>query len=126
MYEISLDRQLPTGIVPLDILHNLNHKQSCELIILLLNTGQTDIKLLRNTVLGLLSRINNVDSIHKVSWEKMQTTKNEDTSTTTQEPQTQKLLPAFPEKVSFQIHANDDSKLTITLQDADIPQKVRN
>ena len=56
----------------------------------------------------------------------MQTTKNEDTSTTSEEMQTQKLLPTFPEQSSFQIHANDDSKLAIKLQDADIPQEVRN
>ena len=67
-----------------------------------------------------------MDCIHEVSWEKIQNTKNEDTSTTTQEPQTQKQLPAFPEYSSFQIHGNDNSKLAITLQDADIPQEVRN
>ena len=37
----------------------------------------------------------------KVSWEKIQNTKNEDTSTATQEPQTQKLLPTFPEHSSY-------------------------
>ena len=37
-----------------------------------------------------------------------------------------KLPPTFPEQSSFQIHANDDSKPAIALQDADIPQKVRN
>ena len=67
-----------------------------------------------------------MDSIHEVSWEKMQTTKNEGTSTTSQGPQTQKLLPTFSEKSSFQVHANDGSKLAITLQDAEIQQKVRN
>ena len=46
LYEINLDRQLPTGIIPLDVLHNLNHKQPGDLIIPLLNKGQTDVKLL--------------------------------------------------------------------------------
>ena len=51
---------------------------------------------------------------------------NKDASAATGESQTQKLLPTFPEQSSFQIHANDDSKLAIMLQDTDIPQKVRN
>ena len=107
-------------------MHNLNHKQPGELIVPLLNIAQTDVKLLKNTVLGSLNQLDNVDSIHEVSWEKIQNTKNEDTSTANQEPQTQKLLPAFLEHSSFQIHANDNSKPAITLQDADIPWEVRN
>ena len=82
LYEINLDRQLLTSIIPLDMLHNLNHKQPHELMIPLLNMAHTDVKLLKNTVLGLFSRVDNVDYIHEVSWEKMQTTKNKDTSTT--------------------------------------------
>ena len=66
-----------------------------------------------------------MDSIQEVSWEKIQDTKNENTNTTAWEPQTQKLPPTFPKHSNFQIHANDNSKLAITLQDADIPQDVR-
>ena len=42
LYKINLDRQLPTGIIPLDIMHNLNHKQPGELIVPPLNIAQTD------------------------------------------------------------------------------------
>ena len=55
----------------------------------------------------------------------MQTTKNEIPGITSQELQAQKLLPAFLEQSNFQIHAHDDSKLTIKLPDADIPQIVK-
>ena len=126
MYEINLDRQLPTGIIPLNVIHNQNHKQPSELMLPLLNIAQTDVTLLKNTVLGSLNGIDNVDSIHEVSWEKIQNTKNDDTSTVTWEPQTQKLLPAFSEQSSFQIHANNNNKPAFTLHDADIPQEVRN
>ena len=108
------------------MLHNINHKQPCKLVIPLLNTAHTDVKLFKNTVLGSFSRVNNVDSIHNISWERLQTTKDEQPDTTSQDSQTQKLLPAFPEQSSFQIHANDDSKLVIKPQDADIPQIVKN
>ena len=53
--------------------------------------------------------------------------KNEVFGIAAQDPQTQtqKLLPAFPKHSSFQIHANDNSKPAIMLQDADIPQNIR-
>ena len=101
LYEINLDRKLPAGLILLDVIHNLNHKQPGELVIPLLHVGHTDVKLLKNTILGSFNQINNVYSIHEVSWEKIQDTKNEDTSTVTWEPQTQKLLPTFPEHSNF-------------------------
>ena len=51
--------------------------------------------------------------------------KNEAISIAAQDPQTQKLLPAFPKHSNFQIHASDNSKPAIMLQDVDIPQNVR-
>ena len=66
LFEINLDRQLPKGIIPLDMLHNINHKQPHELIILLLIMAHTDVKLFKNTVLCLLGRVNNIASIHNL------------------------------------------------------------
>ena len=45
LYEINLDRKLPAGIIPLNVIHNFNHKQPGELVIPLLSVGHTDIKL---------------------------------------------------------------------------------
>ena len=50
LFEISLDRQLLNGLIPLDVLHSIKNKQPQEMIILLLNTVNTDVKLLKNTV----------------------------------------------------------------------------
>ena len=50
LFEINLDRQLPKDIIPLDVLHSINHKQPHELIIPLLNMAPVDVKLLKNTV----------------------------------------------------------------------------
>ena len=47
LFEINLDRQLPKSIIPLDMLHNMNHKQPHDLIIPLLNMTHTDVKLLK-------------------------------------------------------------------------------
>ena len=78
------------------MLHNISHKQPCELVMPLLNTAHTDVKLLKNTVLGLFNRVNDVDHVQELSWEKATT--NKDAGTTPQESQAQRLLPAFAEQ----------------------------
>ena len=65
------------------MLHNISHKQPHELVIPLLNMVHTDVKFLKNTILGLFNRVNDVDHIQELSWEK--TTKNKDANTTSQE-----------------------------------------
>ena len=77
-------------------------QQQQELIILILNIANADVKLLKNTVLGSLTRVNKIDSIHNVSWKKVQPTSNKTHGTTLQEPQVQSLLPVFPKQSSFQ------------------------
>ena len=47
LFEINLDWQLPKGIILLDVLHNISHKQPHELIISILNMANTDVKLLK-------------------------------------------------------------------------------
>ena len=75
LYKFTLDIMLPTGIIPLDVMHNLNHKQPDEHIIPLLYVGHSDVKLPKNTILGSIKQIDNVDSVHEVSWEKKQDAK---------------------------------------------------
>ena len=122
---IKLDRQLPKGIILLDVLHSTIHKQLQELITLILNIANTDIKLLKNTVLGSLTRVNDIDCIHNVSWKKRQPISNKTHGTTLQELQVQNLLPVFLEQSSFQTYAHDDNKPPIKLQDADILQFIQ-
>ena len=125
LFEINLDRQLPKGIIPLDVVHNINHKQPQELIIPILNIANTDVKLLKNTVLGLLTRVKDINSIHDVFWKKTQPTSNKIHGTTLQELQVHTLLPVFPEHSSFQSPAYNNNKPPIKLQDADILQLIQ-
>ena len=66
-----------------------------------------------------------MDYIHEESWEKIQDAKNKTISIAAGDPQAQKLFPAYPKCSNFQIHANDNNKPAIMLQDTDIPQNVR-
>ena len=45
LLEVHLDRQLPKGVIPLDVLHNIEHKQPQEMLIPLLNVMNSVVKL---------------------------------------------------------------------------------
>ena len=124
IYKIQLDRKLPPGIILLNITHNLNHKHPSELFIPLLNITKKEVKIPKNTILGSINQINDVDTIKKVPWKKIQDAENEAVINTGQDPQIHKLLPAFPEHSNFQIQTKDNSKPHIMLQDADISQSA--
>ena len=106
IHEIQFDRKLPTGIIPLDITYNLNHKYPSKLLIPLLNISNIEVKIPENTISGSMNPINDVNAIQEVSWQKIQGTIDEAVKNTTQNPQAHKLLPVFPQNSNFQIHAN--------------------
>ena len=47
LFKITLDRQLPKELIPLDVLHNIQHKQPQEMLVLLLNVMNSVVKLLK-------------------------------------------------------------------------------
>ena len=63
VFEINLDRQLPKGLIPLDVLHNIEHKQPQEMLILLLNIMNSVVKLPKNTILGSITKVNNAENV---------------------------------------------------------------
>ena len=116
---------MPSGIILLDVAHNLNHKQPGELLIPLLNVVHKDIKLPKNTILGPINQVHGMDFIQEISWKKVQDTENKAISKAAWDPKAPKLLPALPKHSNFQIHTNNNSKPPIMLQDADVPQAAR-
>ena len=66
LLEINLDRQLPKGLIPLDVLHNIQHKQLQEMLIPLLNTMSLVVKLPRNTILGSITKVDNAESVQNI------------------------------------------------------------
>ena len=56
LLEITLDRQLPKGLIPLDVLHNIQHKQPQEMIIPLINTMNSVVKLPKISILGSITK----------------------------------------------------------------------
>ena len=96
LFKISLDRQLPNDLIPLDVWHNIKNKQPQELIIPLLNTANTDIKCLKNTILGSIVRVDNVECVENVSSNTMQSISGKAQWWNTAEQQVKPLLPVFP------------------------------
>ena len=45
LFEITFDRQLPKGLIPLDVLYNIQNKQPQEMLVPLLNTVNSVVKL---------------------------------------------------------------------------------
>ena len=94
LYKITLDRKLPSGIILLDVTHNLNCKQPGELLIPLLNVAHKDVKLPKNTISGSINQILDVDSLQEVSLKKIQDAENEAISNAAQihKPKSYSLL----------------------------------
>ena len=63
LHDIQFDRQLPSGIIPLNITHKLNHQHPTELLIPLLNISNKEVKIPKNTILGSINPITDVDII---------------------------------------------------------------
>ena len=64
LLEITLDRQLPKGLIPLDVLHNIKHKQPQEMLVPLLNIMNLFVKLPKNTILGSITKVNNAEDCY--------------------------------------------------------------
>ena len=66
LLEITSDRQLPKGLIPLDILHNIQHKQLQEMLIPILNTSTYVVKLPKNTILGSATEVDATNTIYSI------------------------------------------------------------
>ena len=123
LFEIPLDRQLPKGLIPLDVLHNVQSKLFQEMLVPLLNTVNSVVKLPKNTVLGSITKVDIAEYVQNMSSPKSANGKAHDEV----HPQlvAKPLLPDFPNSLSFQTYAHDSNKSLIQLQDANIPLEIQ-
>ena len=88
--KINLDRQLTKGLASLDVLHNIERKQPWEMLIPLLNVMNTVIKLPKNTILGSVNKVDNVDNVQS-----SYSLKHHNVKANTKSHLSKPLLPAF-------------------------------
>ena len=115
VFEINLDRQLTKGLIPLDVLHNIEHKQPEEMLIPLLNVMNSVVKLPKNTILGSITKVNSAENVQH-----MYSPKHPHVEAKIKTQPSDPLLPAFPNHSSFTTHAHNSNKSPIQLQDANV------
>ena len=120
LLEITSNRKLPNGLIPLDIIHNVHHKQLQEMMILILNTSTYIVKLPKNTVLGSITEVDASNTVYSIC-----SSHHHNGKASNEKEYPKPLLPAFPNCSSFTTHAHDNSKSPIQLQDADVPIKTQ-
>ena len=120
LLEINLDRQLPKGLIPLDVLHNIQHNQPQEMIIPLLNIMNLVVKLPKNTILCSITKVDNADNIQSIY-----SLKHHNVKANVKAQPLKPLLPVFPNHSSFTTCAHNSNKSQIQLQDANIPLEIQ-
>ena len=102
LLEVHLHRQLPKGLIPLDVLHNIVHKQPWELLIPLLNVMNSVVILLKNTILGSITKVDNVENVQNIY-----SLLHHNVKANVKAQPSKPLLPAFPDHSSFTSHAHN-------------------
>ena len=112
LYKLNFNTfQLPEGVIPLGILHKVNHKTPQYLNIPILNTNNSFCSISRCSPLATLALARRCEEIQEVSWNQVQCTNA-------------KLLPEILEGTSLQLEPNTKSPLR-SIPDADIPEEAR-
>ena len=116
LFKINVDRQLPKGLIPLDVLHNIEHKQPQEMQIALLNVINSVVKLPKNTILGSITKMDNAENVQNIYSLKHQNVKAHPSKP---------LLPSFPDHSNFTTHAYDNNKSPIQLQNVNVLLEIQ-
>ena len=123
VFEINLNIQLPKSLITLDVLHKIEHKQPQEMLNPLINIMNSVMKLPKNTILGSVTKVHNVENVqHMYSLEHPHVKANVKTHP---DSLSDPLLPVFPNHSSFTTHAHNSNKSPIQLQDANVPLDIQ-
>ena len=73
LYELNFDMfHLPEGVIPLDVLHRMDHKTPKTLTIPIMNTNNTTCSLTKNSPIATLMLVGRCEEFQEVSWTKLQ------------------------------------------------------
>ena len=111
--------ELPEVIIPLDVMHHMEHKMPRTLKVPILNTNNTISSLAKNSPIATLVPAGKCEQIQEIKW-----------SEVTQEPKTidllkkPQLLPEIPGTTNLQLEPGTPN-VSKSIPDADIPAIVR-
>ena len=86
----------------------------------LLNIMNTVVKLPKNTILGSISKVDDVENVQS-----SYSLKHNHVKANVKSHPSKPLLPSFPDSSSFTTHAHDSNKSPIQLQDANVPLEIQ-
>ena len=113
LYELSFYTfQLPDVVIPLDVLHRIDHKTLKNLTIPILNTNNTTCSLTKYSTIATLVLAGKCGQFQEIRW----TTLQENTAT--------KLLQNIPANTNLQLEP-DTSNSCKSIPDGEIPDEAR-
>ena len=119
LLKINLDRQLPKGLIPLDVLHNIEHKQPQAMLIPLQNVMNSVVKLPKNTILGSITKVDNAENVQNIY-----SLKHHHVKANVKAQPSDSCYQHFPIASASQ-HTHNSNKSPIQLQDANIPLEIQ-
>ena len=117
IYELDFDTfQPPKRVIPLDVMHCMDHKTPQTLKIPILNTNNTVSNLGKNSPIATLVLAGRCEQIQEVEW--LEVSQKQGLS------KGSKLLPKIPSATNLQLEPNTNSVVK-SIPDAVIPQVAR-
>ena len=111
-YKLNFDMfQVPEGVIPLDVIHGMDHKNPKTLNIPIMNTNNISCSLTKNLPIGTLALAGRCEEVQDVNWTKLQ-------------DNTARLLPKIPNNTNLQLEP-DTNHLSRSIPDVDIPDEAR-
>ena len=112
LYELNFDIfQLPEGVIPLDVLHRINHKTPQSLNVPIFNTYNSFCSITKNSPIATPALTGKFKEVQEVRWSRLQY-------------DTTKFLPKIPTNTNLQLEPNTNPLLT-SIPDADSPKETR-
>ena len=112
LYELNFNTfELPEGVIPLDIVHRVDHRTPQSLNIPIPNVNNSSCSISKGSPIATLRPLGKCEEVQEVSWNKLQYN-------------TAKLLPTIPQNTILQLEPNNKSS-SRSILDADIPEKAR-
>ena len=112
LYKLNADKfQLPEGVIPLDILHRVDHKTPQALSIPVLNAKNVLCSIRKNMLIMSIHPAGKCDEVQEISWSRLRC-------------EASKLLPKIPQNTSLQLEPDTKSSVS-SIPDAEIPKEAR-
>ena len=125
VYKLNHKFPLPSGVIPIDIIHKFDYKIPWELKIPILNTNNNVTNITKSTTLVSLRSAEKVDNIFSLDGDIRQLAVKEVLDQQKTQEQVNDLLPEMPQ-TNMQLEADKPNHPEISMPNADVPEKALN